>query len=178
MHIERNINTMLTREQKMQGKFHYEDTSRRLMEEKGVVSLWIGNTDMEASLLDYIEEDYTELEPDFTGFDEYENSSDFNFVINLFGLDFGFGFYDHDFLMCEFFEPTNSLRKIASLLDYLPSIQQRFVDLVGKTLDKEYNTVIFFIDYRYIPDETYIPPYDPNRKVEMKYIGAVNYDEK
>ena len=110
---------MLTRPQKLQGKFLYEETNRRLMDEKHVVSVWIGNADSEKDLLEYLEEDYSDLEAGFEGLAENEDPYGFDFAINLFGLDFGFGSYDHDFSACEFFEPTSSVEFIASYL-YLP----------------------------------------------------------
>jgi hypothetical protein len=168
---------MLTKEQKLKGKFRWEDSHKRLDEENGVVSLWIGNSDSETALIEYLEEDYSHVESDFEGFTEDEHPRDFSYAINKFGLDFGFGSYDHDFSACEFFESTKSLDKIVSYMYFLPSIKQHFVELYGNKLDKEYNTAIFLIDYRYVPDAEYSPPFDPNRKVTLKFIGVVAYDE-
>ena len=170
---------MLTKEQKLQGKFRFEDTNQRLIEENGVVSMWIGNANSETDLMDYIEEDYSELEPDFTGYSEDEYPYDFDFAKNLFGLDFGFGSYDHDFSACEIFEPTNDLEIIiSSMNDILPSLKQRVIERYGKTLNQYYNVALLLISYRYVPDINYHRPDDMERKVKLNFLGAFSFDEE
>jgi hypothetical protein len=174
---------MLTKKQKLQGKFRYEDTCRRLIEENGVVSIWLGTADSEKDIIHYLEEDYSEFESDFTGYNEYENPNDFDFVKNLFGLDFGFGSYDHDFFEYSFFEPTNDVVLILSQInDFLPSLKQRMIDQHGKTLNKTYNTSFFLISYRYVPK--YVPKADytetdcQNKKILMEFLATFKFDEE
>ena len=170
---------MLTKEQKLQGKFRNEDSHKRLMEENGVVSIWLGNANTVEDINDYLEEDYSDLESDFEGFGEDEDPYDFSFVTNLFGLDFGIGSYDHDFSSCEFFEPTNDLELIISPWnDLIPSLKQHAIKQFGRTLNQKYNTVLLLISYRYVPDINYPRPEYAERKVMLEFLGAFPFDEE
>jgi hypothetical protein len=170
---------MLTKEQKLKGKFRYEETSQRLIEENGVVSIWLGTANTEEDIIDYLEEDYSDIDPNFEGFSMDEEPSDFNFVINHWGLDFGFGSYDHDFFEYSFFEKTNDIEKMTSQIDiFLPSIKQKLIEQYGKILNKEYNVAFFLISYRYVPDVSYHSPEYNERKVKIDFLGTVLFDEK
>lgn len=125
------------------------------MEQKGYVSIWLGNFPDNDALWKYASE---------THFDENDNV-----IPTPFGTDFFGGEYypfDTDFWEREVVEPSNDLVKLVEPFSYGDTFE---VD--GITLNKTYNAVILVYDFEYESDGT-----PANAAVE--FIAAVPYENR
>lgn len=125
------------------------------MEQKGYVSIWLGNFPDNDTLWEYASEPH------------YDD--DGNALPTLFCRDFFGGEYypfDTDFWEREVVEPSNDLAKLVEPFSYGDTFE---VD--GITLNKTYNAVILIYDFEYKQDK--IPA---NAAVE--FIAAVPYETR
>jgi hypothetical protein len=125
---------------------------------EGFVSIWVATVPLSQIPDDYFEENYGDEEKPLTKF---------------YG-DFGFGYFDHDFM------DTNGSKRTAKSISTLVgqcSYSSSFVDqTVGEAkrrgLDKTQHVILLY-DFRYDPKKTKI-----TKSPYMEFLGSFRYDSE
>lgn len=123
------------------------------MEQKGYVSIWLGNFPDNDTLWEYASEQH---------YDDDGNALSTPFCRDFFGGEYYP--FDTDFWEREVVEPSNELAKLVEPFSYGDTFE---VD--GITLNKTYNAVILAYDFEYDPTGI-----QANAAVE--FIAAVQYE--
>ncbi|WP_243521868.1 immunity 22 family protein [Bacillus pseudomycoides] len=118
------------------------------------VSVWIGNFESKAELMDYINIEYTE---------------DGDSLSSIFEKNFHLDYYDRDLVEKKWIsQPTNNIRDLLKGFSYSDQFIKRF-DVINH--EKEFNTTILVYNLEYDAQETKIK-YNNN---EMEFIGVAQY---
>ncbi len=129
---------------------------KKYFDEDGYVSIWLCNTKSEEMLRQYVEIDY-EDEEDEIGFQM--------------GHDFNIWWYDEDF-----FEASHKKNaKGWDLLDghsYMENIKCILKEKYSHLLDKEYNGIIIFYNFKY---DGNIAEKENNQYGYFKFVGSFEY---
>lgn len=129
------------------------------MEQDGYVSLWIGKSESDEELLNYVETDYTEdgdcLPSQFL--------KDFNIDIDDF---------DEDYIERVCLEnDTNSVSEIIDGCSYGDIVVPEFEKMVDGIQVKKINSGILLYNFKYDGSVEVIK----NKNYEFRYIGTVKY---
>ncbi len=125
---------------------------------ENMVSIWLGNFETENDLLEYTEETYTE---------------DGEWVSSTFCKEFFDGDDPYEIDFFERYSVGDASADIRVLLEgcsYDDSVIQSLMSAVGKTLNKEYNSVILIYDFS-VDDRLY------QIKGQVDYIATVPYQK-
>jgi hypothetical protein len=127
------------------------------MEEKGTVSLWLGNFSSEELWAKYLEIVYSD-DGDFEG-------SEFT---KAFDIDY----YDEDFKESDFYAQSSiSPQMLLEGFSYDDQIISEFEQLIGSSLQKPYNCVLLLYNFRY--DGTVIEAKKDDSI--LRYMGQTAY---
>ena len=125
------------------------------MQEKGVVSLWVGQADSPDALDAYLLVDYSE---------------DGDLIQSPFARDFGIRYYDEDFREAQHYEkPSRSVRDLLKGYSYDSVIIPKFVELLGESFPDDVTAVILLYNFKH---DTRVESYDGGA-VRLRYMGAV-----
>ncbi|TCW39409.1 immunity protein 22 of polymorphic toxin system [Laceyella sacchari] len=124
-----------------------------MMEKKGFVSLFIGNSNSYEELQKYVLVSYTE---------------DGDSIPSKFEKDFGIEYYNEDFREVEFYsQSSNDLRFLLEGFSYSEEIVPEFINICGERLDQEVNSVILLYDFQYDGKV--------DKANQFKFLGTVQY---
>ena len=124
---------------------------------EGVVSLWLGHADSQDALQNYVEMDY---------------SNHVNHHLSPLAIDFGTGWYDHDFMDTAVKRPTRSLRDLLRGCSYDSIIIPKFIKLCGESLSEEANAVVLLYNFQHLGRAAPIA----DRSVQLHYMGSIKAD--
>jgi hypothetical protein len=129
------------------------DSSRNI-ERPGVVSIWLGAFSSAASFEAYLKEDY--------------DSDDV--PLSPFAADTELGFYDHDFLEAEFFEPAGDSRSMLAGMSYSSSYIDKAVERAKAVRGANAVFLLFDVEYRSSPVAL-------GSTTPVTFIGTYPYDK-